>query len=114
MFSQVFVYEKDRDAYRFVWFPDGDISKSPRDYCLQTHVFGARCCCAAFAFRKTAEDNLTGFDDKTLIAVRNNIYVDDLCVSCDNIEEASQLSPQIVGRDPNLGRDTFQFGSQKI
>ena len=97
MFSQVFVDEKDRDAYRFVWFPDGDISKSPHDYCMLTHVFGARCspCCAAFALRKTAEDNLTGADEKTLIAVRNNIYVDDLCVSCDNIEEASRLIKQL-------------------
>ena len=97
MFSQVFVDEKDRDAYRFVWFPDGDISKSPHDYCMQTHVFGARCspCCAAFALRKRAEDNLTGADEKTLIAVRNNIYVDDLCVSCDNIEEASRLIKQL-------------------
>ena len=96
MFFQVFVDEKDRDAYRFVWFPDDDISKSPRDYCMQTHVFGARClpCCAAFAPRKSADDNLTGADEKTLIAVRNTIYVYDLCVSCDNIEEASQLTKQ--------------------
>ena len=73
---------------------NGDISKSPRDYCMQTHVFGARClpCCATFALRKTAEDNLTG---ETLIAVRNNTYVDDLCVSCGSIEEASQLIKQL-------------------
>ena len=72
IFSQVFVDEEDRDAYRFVWFPDGDISKSPRDYSMQTHVFEARCspCCAAFALRNTAEDNLTGADKKTLIAVK--------------------------------------------
>ena len=66
---------------------------------MQTHVFGVRCspCCAPFALRKTAEDNLTGADEKTLIAVRNNtcIYVDYLCASCDNIEEASQLIKQL-------------------
>ena len=52
-------------------------------------------CRAAFDIRKTAEDNLTGADEKALMAVRKNIYDDDLCVSCDIVEEASQFINQL-------------------
>ena len=96
MFSQVFVDEKDRNAYRFAFFQDGDISKTPRNYCMQIYLFGARCspCCAAFALRKTAEKNLTVADGKTLIVSRRNIHVGDLCVLCDSVKEVSQLLKQ--------------------
>ena len=54
IFSQVFVDERDRDALRFLWYPDDDISKLPIDNRMKTHVFGAKSSpsCAAFALQR--------------------------------------------------------------
>ena len=97
MFSQVLVDERDRNVYRFVWFPSGDVNKPPIDYCMQTHVFGTKCSpsCAAFALQKTAEENVTAASQHTVEVVRKNFYVDDLCTSCDNVQEAVQLKSQL-------------------
>ena len=57
MLSQVLVDERDRDALRFVWFPDNDLDKPPIEYQRQTHVFGAKLspCCSAFASQSTSK-----------------------------------------------------------
>lgn len=41
MFYQVKVAEEDRDFLRFLWWPDGDLSKEPTGYRMTVHVFGA-------------------------------------------------------------------------
>ena len=40
MFFQVMVEEADRDALRFLWYPDNDISQAPVAYHMRTYVFG--------------------------------------------------------------------------
>ena len=40
-FFQFFVPEKPRDYLRFLWWLDGDTSKTPRDYRMTVHLFGA-------------------------------------------------------------------------
>ncbi|KAK7882732.1 hypothetical protein WMY93_028906 [Mugilogobius chulae] len=59
MFYQVFVAENDRDSLRFLWWPDGDISKEPQVHRMRVHLFGAVSSpsIANFALRQTAEDN---------------------------------------------------------
>ena len=61
MFSQVLVDEADCDVFRFLWYPDDDLTHESIDYRMLTHVFGAKSspCCAAYALRATAHDNLT-------------------------------------------------------
>lgn len=53
MFHQVRVWEKDCDALRFLWWPGGDLTKSPKTYCMQVHLFGATSSpsCAAYALQ---------------------------------------------------------------
>lgn len=41
MFYQVKAPEQDRDALRFLWWPDGDFSKELREYRMTLHLFGA-------------------------------------------------------------------------
>ena len=86
-FSQVFVDRCDQDAFRFLWYPNDDLSQDPVDYRMHTHVFGARSslCCAAYALRATAIDNLTNADDHMERTVFKNIYVDDVCCSCKSV-----------------------------
>ena len=97
MFSQVFVDKCDQDAFRFLWYPNDDLSQDPVDYRMQTHVFGARSspCCAAYALRATAMDNLTNADDHVVRTVFKNIYVDDVCCSCKSVDAAISLVSQL-------------------
>ena len=97
MFSQVMVEEADRDALRFLWYLDDDISQAPVVYRMKTHVFGAKSspCCAAFALRMTGSENATGAKQNVVNAVMKNVYVDDVCVSCVTESEASDLVHQL-------------------
>ena len=97
MFSQVFVDERDQNAFRFLWFPDNDLDQPPVDYLMRTHVFGAKSspCCAAFALRMTATDNLSGADNETIQTVMRNVYVDDICRSCESVEKTINLVSQL-------------------
>ena len=53
MLLQVFVDGADCDVFRFVWYPDNDLTREPVDYRMRTHVFGAKSssllCCICFA-----------------------------------------------------------------
>jgi len=90
MFYQVRVQDEDRDAFRFLWFPDGDLNQHPAEFRMNVHIFGSTSSpsVAAFALRKTATDNLTNADSETVRIVLNNFYVDDLCVSFSSNSEA--------------------------
>jgi len=97
MFSQIFVDERDRDALRFLWFAGNDFTQPFIEYQMRTHVFGAKCspCCAAFALRRTATDNVVDSDEDTVKTVLRNIYVDDLCKSCATTEEVMRVVIQL-------------------
>ena len=64
---------------------------------MRTHVFGAKSspCCAAFALRMTATDNLSGADDETIQTVMRNVYVDDICRSYESVEKTINLVSQL-------------------
>jgi len=59
MFHQARVHEEDTNLLRFLWWPDGDISRDLEEYRMKVHLFGAVSSptCANLALRKTAEDN---------------------------------------------------------
>lgn len=40
MFHQVRVAENERDALRFLWWTDGDVSKEAAVYRMNVHLFG--------------------------------------------------------------------------
>ena len=97
MFSQMFVDKRDQDAFRFLWYPDDDLTEEPVDFRMRTHVFGAESspCCAAVALLATAKDNLIGASEDVVSSVFKNVYVDDVCCSYKStdiaIDSASQM-----------------------
>jgi len=40
MFCQVYVPRNDQDVLRFLWWPDGDLSREPETYRMTIHLFG--------------------------------------------------------------------------
>tara|TARA_B110000881_G_scaffold142907_1_gene126249 strand:- start:157 stop:5301 length:5145 start_codon:yes stop_codon:yes gene_type:complete len=92
MFNQVKVTQSDRDFLRFLWWPEGDLSKPPSTYRMTTHLFGAKSSpsCCNFALKQTASDN-TNCSEKVIYTIRDNFYVDDCLTSVPTPVEAISL-----------------------
>ena len=97
MFHQVRVIEKDCGALKFLWWPDGDITKDPVTYQMVVHIFGASSspCCANFALRKAATDNASDYDELTVKTVLEDFYVDDCLQSVKTTDLAQRLVGQL-------------------
>ncbi len=97
MFHQVRVSEQQRDALRFLWWKNGDLTQNPEVYRMTAHLFGGvwSPSCASFALRRTAEDNKEDFDEETIKTVLENFYVDDCLKSKVNPQEAILLVDQL-------------------
>ena len=97
MFHQVYVEPKDRDALRFLWWPNGDLNEEPREYCMVKHLLGATSspACANVCLKKTASIYQSEFDPVTTQTVKKNMYVDDLMKSVGSPEIAMRLSSQL-------------------
>lgn len=90
MYHQVKVPESDRDFLRFLWWPEGDLTKQLSVFRMTVHLFGAVSSpsCAIFALRKTAEDNQGDFPAEVIQTVKENFYVDDCLKSMASEDEA--------------------------
>ena len=93
MFHQVHVAPRDRDALRFLWWPDGDIKVEPEVYRMTVHLFGAKSSpsCAAFCLREAANEFGKFFEPNESKNVRQSFYVDDFLAGARNCEEAIKL-----------------------
>ena len=98
MFHQVLIENDDRDALRFLWWPDDDWEKPPVDFRMNVLPFGLTCSpsCAAFALQKAARDNLPGVGDEAVQTVVRNFYVDDLLKSCPSVDVAKDMISELL------------------
>ncbi|KAK0152604.1 hypothetical protein N1851_005873 [Merluccius polli] len=98
MFHQVKVAEEDRDYLRFLWWPDGDVTKDLAEYRMTVHLFGAVSSpsCASYALKKTADDHHSEFPVEVLKAIKQNFYVDDCLKSSATEGEAVQTVQDLV------------------
>ena len=95
MFHQVRVQPEDCDALRFLWWPDGDLSRDPEEYQMMVHLFRgvSSPTCANFALRRTADDNAKEFEK--LPKLRRRFYVDDCLKSAENEQVAIYTADQL-------------------
>ena len=98
MYHQVRVDPNDIDALKFMWFPDGDLSKQPEEYQMLVHLFGGiwSSCCANYALQRTALDNSEKFDADVISTVQKDFYVDDLIKSVKTSEDAIRMRQQLT------------------
>ena len=97
MFHQVKVRPDDRNALRFLWWPDGDLSRQAEEFHMTVHLFGGTSSpsCVNFALRKTADDNEGDFDPETIQTIRRNFYVDDCLKAVKSELSAVKLADQL-------------------
>ncbi|XP_070566927.1 uncharacterized protein [Ptychodera flava] len=98
MFHQVRVDPSDCDVLRFLWWPNGDLTKDPIDHQMLVHLFGATSSpsCASYALRRTADDNRGNFDSDIINSVYRNFYVDDFLKSVLNSSVAKKFVEEIT------------------
>ena len=94
MFYQIKVCPADRDVLRFLWWPQGDLTRAPRPYRMTVHPFGGiwSPSCASFTLQRVLD---CGPQPAAQLA-RRNFYVDDLLLSVDTEEEAVTISQTLM------------------
>ena len=97
MFHQVRVVREDQDVLRFLWWPEGDLGKSPEKYKMTVHLFGGTWSpsCCTYALRRTAEDSKEGYSAEAVETILRNFYVDDCLKSVPTIREATELVKEL-------------------
>ena len=93
MFHRIRVRKEDCNALRFLWWPDGDLEKTPTAHQMLVHLFGATSSpvCANYCLRRVADDFGSEFDFKVTETVKKNFYVDDYLCSVSTEEDAITL-----------------------
>ena len=110
MFYQVHVPPEHRSFLTFLWWPDGDLSRSPKDYQMCVHLFGAISSpsCANFALKQTVIDNksVSTSAGKTIL---RNFYVDDLLKSNDDAPAAVETISKVQSLCASGGFNLTKF-----
>lgn len=98
MFHQVRVAEEHVNFLRFLWWPDGDITKQLVEHSMLVHIFGAVSSpsCATYALLKTADDNQHLYPEEVIHTIRHSFYVDDCLKSTQSVEQAVSLYQQLT------------------
>lgn len=96
MFYQVAVPKEERNFLRFLWWPDGNLDRKPKEYRMAVHLFGAVSSpsCANAALRQIALENKLQFPAAS-DAILKHFYVDDFLKSLKSESDAASLVQEI-------------------
>lgn len=93
MFYQFRVKKNHRDYLRFLWWPEGDVSKDPVIYRMRVPIFGAVSSpgSANYGLQEAAREGQEEFGEEAAKFVTEDFYVDDGLTSVKTDEEAIDL-----------------------
>ena len=113
MFCQVRVAPEDRDAFRFLWWPNGDLQQQPKHYRMTCHVFGAISSpfIANYAVKQTVKDAGDSISEATRTTITEQFYVDDLLASGSDADTVIKLRQEITTTLANRGFRLTKFVS---
>jgi hypothetical protein len=117
MFYQVRVPPEYQSFLKFLWWPDGDLTKAPEDYQMCVHLFGAISSpsCANSALRHFPAEG-SHASDRAKEVIHKNFYVDDMLGAEDNPDSCIEIIREVRGlcssADFNLTK--FTSNSQKV
>ena len=99
MFFQFEVKKEHQNFFRLLWWPNGDLSQEPREYCMTVHLFGAGSSpgCSTFALKHTAEDGEKEFGARAAKTLKKNFYIDDALKSVPTENDAIELVQAVKG-----------------
>jgi len=98
MLHQVRRQQRDCDALRFVWWPNGDIMKEPVHYQMVVHLFGTTLSRSItnVCLKVVTKGYCREFDPDAASIGLNDFYVEDRLVSFRDDETAKKFVPQII------------------
>ena len=93
MFFQVLVSKEHSRLLRFLWWQEGNLSKTLIDYEMCVHVFGGTYSpsCSNYVLKRTSIEGKDQFGKAAAETLQDNFYVDNLLKSLDNEKEAIKL-----------------------
>ena len=114
MFYQVRVPASYVNFLRFLWWPEGDISRDLEEFAMTKHIFGSISSpgCANFALQKCAKDNYN-FSPEAAETIRYSFYIDDCLKSVASIEEAVKLAAELKQMCAKGGFNLTKFVSNR-
>ena len=113
MFYEVKVPKQDRDSMRFLWRPNGDLSRDPDEYRMSVHIFGGRSSpsCAGYALQRAGKEQRNLFDPDVITTVEQGFYVDDLLTSRPTVQDAARIGTKVKELLQNRGFNLTKFMS---
>lgn len=92
MYYQIYVNKEHRDLLRFLWYPNEDYSKEPKEFRMCVHPFGAGSSpgCANLAL-KTAANMYKDISPEASNFIKHKFYVDDGLISVQDNDSAIKL-----------------------
>ena len=113
MFFQVKVKKEDQNFFRFLWWPNGDLTREPQEYCMTVHLFGAGSPPGRsnFALKRTAEDGEKEFGARAAETLKRNFCVDDVLKSVPTEKDAIELVQAVKGMRAKGGFNLTKFVS---
>ena len=117
MFYNFEVHEEHRNMLRFLWWPGGDVSRTPAEYRLTVHLFGAASSpgCANYGLKYLARCHEETFPQGATF-LKKNLYMDDGLCSLSTKEEAMDLVRQAteICRKGNIRLHKFLSNSKEV
>ncbi|XP_068208327.1 uncharacterized protein [Palaemon carinicauda] len=115
MFYQVKVPKHQYNHLRFLWWPNGDISKELEEYWMKVHLFGAVSSpsIANYALRRVADEG-SNLSSEVAHTIKRNFYVDDCLKSVPSATEASSLIAELTAACLGCGFRLCKFTSNDV
>ena len=98
MFHQVRVTrDTHQDTLRFLWWPEGNLSKFPVSCKMILHLFGGTWSpsCCTYVLRRIAKDNAGSYSPAAIETITRNFYVDDCLKSMPTVSESINLVSEL-------------------
>lgn len=115
-FFQVQLPACQRDLFRLLWFENNDVEQDKMvTYRFRVHPWGIKSSpyIACLAFKKLVEENPTGASEMTLKNIQQNMYMDDLIFSADNLENAQTIAHEAVSLFKSRGFKLVKWTANK-
>ncbi|XP_064099430.1 uncharacterized protein LOC135210467 [Macrobrachium nipponense] len=115
MFYQVKVPKHQYNHLRFLWWPNGDISKELEEYWMKVHLFGvvSSPSIANYALRRIADEE-NNLSSEVAHTIKRNFYFDDCVKSVPNATEASSLIAELTAACGGCGFKLCKYTSNDV